>query len=158
MVIKLERDVAAYGGIVSVAQLLALKHWRENIDLAVHYGRLVRVRKGWVASLEVPTSILMAWRIGGTLACVSAVEYHLGTDIAEPLHVLVPSNATGFRRPHDHRARPAKGDAVIHWAATPEGGRDLIVPLGAALRQAARCRTLGEGASRGIPQPAGDTL
>lgn len=156
MVIKLERDVAAYGGIVSVAQLLALKHWRQNIDLAVHYGTLVRVRKGWVASPEVPKSILMAWRIGGTLACASAVQYHLGMDIAEPLHVLVPSNATGFRRPHDHRARLAEGDAVIHWAGTPEGGRDLVVPLGEALRQAARCR--GPGASRGIPSRAGDTL
>jgi hypothetical protein len=158
MVIKLERDVAAYGGIVSVAQLLGLKHWRENIDLAVHYGRLVRVRKGWVASPEVPEAILRAWRIGGTLACTSAVQYHLGTDIAEPLHVLVPSNATGFRRPHDHRARLVPGDAVIHWAATPEGGRDLIVPLGTALRQAARCRGPGAGASRGIPQRTGDTL
>lgn len=139
LVRKLLSDVEGLGGIAAVSELLGMGHWRDAIELCLQYGSLVRVRNGWVAVPSTPDAVLRAWRVGGSLACVSAVQHHLGTTITGPLHVMVPGNAARVRSPNDHRRPPAAGEAVIHWDGRGEPA-GLAVTLGRALRQTANCR------------------
>jgi len=154
--LKLLSDVDKSGGIVSIAQLLSQEHWRDSIELALRYGSLVRVRNGWVASQSVPVPILAAWRVGGVLACRSAVEYQFGREVGDPLHILVPANSARLRSPKDHRRPLGADEAVIHWSATIFS--QLVVPLGAALAQAGQCRQASRNRETSRVEDSGDNL
>lgn len=125
--------LAKFDGIARTSELLAIGYGPENIEGAVAYGQLIRVRKGWYAAKDVPKAAIEACRVGGRLACVSALAYHgVIPDERGPLHVEVSANASRLR--HSSRG------TVLHWAVLPSHGTRQAVSLAAAVAQAARCR------------------
>lgn len=142
---KLFRDIDSLGGLASMAQLLLRDHWREEIEIAVTYGSLIRVRKGWYALPSEPEVVLRAWRVGGRVACVSAVAHHQGETHTGALHVEVAGNTARLRSPTDRR-RPLtdRDNVVVHWARKPSPGDVRAVNLDAARRQAQQCARAAE--------------
>lgn len=137
---KLYDDVRALGGLASLGELLDRGHWREWIEIAVMYRKLIRVRKGWYALADEAEAVIRAWRVGGRLACRSAVAFHAGADV-DTLHVEVPPNAARLRSPHYAKRRLSHDDGVVvHWVSDPTDGQRRAVPLERALRQAGECR------------------
>ncbi|MFZ2963797.1 MAG: hypothetical protein WA006_03840 [Rhodoglobus sp.] len=141
MKVKLYADLRELGGLASLGELLARGHWRERIDIAVMHRKIIRVRKGWYALADEAEAVIRAWRVGGRLACRSAVAFHTGTDDVDTLHVEVPANAARLRSPNYAKRRLGHDDGVVvHWVSNPGGGPRRAVPLERALRQAERCR------------------
>jgi hypothetical protein len=134
------RSIERRGGIARTCELLDDGWWPEIIRIASDYGVIVRVRKGWYALPGVDKRAIEARRIGGRLACVSALVHHGELPAHEgPLHVEVVATAARLRNP---------GGAVIHWAKerSHDGARDgdhvgtrLAVTVQRAAAQAARC-------------------
>ena len=104
------------------------------IDLSLYYRKIIRVRRGQYALPSIDERLLRALRLGGQLACRSALEYYSGQPIAEPWHILVHANASRF----------GAGDAVIHWTRRAIRSR-TIVPRDLAERQARACRAAAAG-------------
>lgn len=129
----IDRKLRELGGIAKTSELLALGYSRRTIEAAVGYRRLIRVRKGWYAERDLPPEVIAACRIGGRLACVSALAYH-GVFPTQhgALHIEVPANASRLRLP--------EREVVLHWTAFAAEGTRLAVAVGAALAQSARCR------------------
>jgi hypothetical protein len=124
---------APLGGVVTTSELRQLGYDTEVIGRSLGYGTLVRVRRGWYALRGTPSEVLEAVRVGGRLACVSAlVHYGLLPPEGGPLHVEVPSNASRLRLP--------ERDVVVHWVSRPGPGDRLAVSIATALGQASRCR------------------
>jgi 4-hydroxy-tetrahydrodipicolinate synthase len=117
------------GGIASTLELLADGIDPQLIRMAVDYDRAIRLRKGWYAVRGTPEPVVRAFRLGGSLACHSALQFHDGLEVERPLHVAVP---------HPERHAPS-GDVVIHRTRTPVDRRRPAVPRDEAERQAARC-------------------
>lgn len=138
---KLEKDIERLGGLASMGELLYLGHWRELIEIALRYRSLVRVRRGWYALPGEPESVMRAWRVGGRLACVSAVAYWRGNRPTAELHIEVPANAAHLRNPDDPQRKLSPADAVVvHWARHPQGGDSRAVSLRHAEEQSLRCK------------------
>lgn len=141
--IKLHRDVQERG-IASKAALLWLGHDLEHIRMCVGYGSLVLVRKGWYALPGENEQVVRAWRVGGRLACVSAIAFHEGREPTGELHVEVPGNTARLRSPSDRRVPLDRDDdVVIHWARLRSDGDSRAVDRAAAARQAAFCTRAG---------------
>lgn len=126
--------VAHLGGHASRAELVALGASPQWIDLNVWYRHILPTRKGWYASKGTHPAILAALRVGGRLACESAVAWHEGREVPEPLHVLVGYGASRLGR-----------GAVVHWTRRELRGSRLVVDEELARRQAATCRARRRG-------------
>lgn len=98
MELRIERDIVAIGGVAKLSELIDLGHSVEFVRVLSDYGRLTKVRKGWYARRDAPAQAVRAWRVGGRLACVSAL-HHLGLTSSPPgeLHVAVRANASRLR-------------------------------------------------------------
>ncbi len=128
---KVERDIAALGGLATTAELLARDHDAELLRILSRSGRIRRVRKGRYALADTPEPILRAWAAGGRLACLSALAYFEGRPIGEdPLHVGFPRSFRGVR---------AGTHVIAHWSKRDPGGDRVAVSLQTASEQAARC-------------------
>jgi hypothetical protein len=115
------------------------------IDLSLYYRKILRVRQGQYASVGTPPAVLRALRVGGRLACVSALAYYEqgggsesgpgASDGAkgDPLHVLVKHGAS---RLGIHAREPV----VVHWTRREVEGTRLIVSERVARAQAVGCR------------------
>ncbi len=117
------------GGIACTRELLVDGLDPVLIRMAVDYDRVVRLRKGWYALRDTPESVVRAYRLGGSLACHSALEFYDGLDRGGPLHLAVD---------HPERARAVDG-VILHRTRTPVDRRRPAVPRAEAERQAARC-------------------
>jgi hypothetical protein len=117
------------GGVASRDELLAAQLDPADIDMSLYYGKILRVRRGWYASVNAPAAALRALRVGGRLACVSALAWYDGELVEEPIHVLVRRGAS--------RLGPG---AVVHWTRRELGGSRLMVDEQVASVQAATCR------------------
>lgn len=107
--------------------------WPEMIDMARYYRQILGVRRGQYASTSTPALVLRALRVGGRLACVSALDFHEGRARPDqPVHVLVTygSSRLGIDR---------AGPAVIHWTRRSVNGTRTIVSEKVARAQAERC-------------------
>ena len=126
--------LAALGGYASRAEMLNWGCTVDEIDLAVRYGWILSVRKGFYVSTTVHPILLPALRIGGRLACVSALAWHArgDLDLTEPVHVVIPANGSRLRA----------GDAIVHWSRRHLAGSRLVVFEEEARLQAANCRWL----------------
>jgi hypothetical protein len=131
------------GGIASRSELAARGVDRDPLDICVYYGRVRRIRKGWYATLDVDPEALEAWRIGGRLACVSALEHHgLALPVGDgSIHIEVPRGTS--------RLRDSAREVVVHWTRHPQGGDRLAVAPEAAVLQAAACEGPRRGAGAG---------
>ncbi len=124
-----EDAIRRRGGLARTWELAAEGVAAEFVELAVEKGRIVRLRQGWYAARDLDPALTAAVRLGGTLACRSALEYY-GLDAGDGrLHVAIGSG----RRPD------AGDDVVLHWTRTPSAQRRPAVPRAEAERQAARC-------------------
>ena len=135
--VHVAESIRQLGGIASTAELIARGHQPDWIRMAVDYGRIIRIRRGWFAAVDTPTAAIEARRVGGRLACVSALVFH-GVSIEDDpaLHVAVAGNASRLRPPFEARA------IVVHWQRGATAGGRLAVAVGDAWAQRARCRAL----------------
>ena len=99
------------------------------VELAAEKGQITRLRKGWYGVPDLDPAVAAAVRLGGTLACRSALE-NLGFGAGDGrLHVAMGSG----RRPN------VGPDVVVHWTRTRVDQRAPTVSREEAERQAARC-------------------
>ncbi len=124
------------GNFARRSELLALGCNEQLLDLSLYYRKILRVRVGQYASVGTPEAILKALRVGGRLACVSAIAYHAGEDAnVEPIHVLVKYGASRLG---------GSGNEIVHWTRHEVAGTRLVVSVEAAARQVQICRALRE--------------
>jgi 4-hydroxy-tetrahydrodipicolinate synthase len=125
------------GGIATARELLADGIDPEIIRLAADYRRVMKLRKGWYALNGTDDAIVRAFRLGGSLACWSALAFH-GEDAGDGrLHVAVA---------HPERVG-ARDGIVVHRSRTPVDQRRPAVSVAEAREQAARCALLPQPAS-----------
>jgi len=149
MELRIERDIEALGGIAKLSELLERGHDVEFVRLLSDYGRILKVRKGWYARKDAPADVVRAWRVGGRLACVSALDFFgvvegAGAAASRPtaLHVAVRANASRLRTPHNRRKRLAEHpdpSVIVHWISSEPTGDRVSVGCTAAREQAASC-------------------
>jgi len=134
-----ENSIRKRGGLVRTWELAADGVTAEFVDLAVERGLIQRLRRGWYAAPDLDPAVASAIRIGGTLACLSALELHGQQRGDGRLHVAIGSGR-----------RPKVGDdVVLHWTRTPIDRRLPAVSREEAERQAARCKAEPRPASLG---------
>ena len=145
----LEQCIHELGGVARASELHARGHPAWELRMLSEYGRIVRVRKGWYAAPATSPQLLRAWRVGGRLACISALIHHGLVDADETaLHVGITTGTSRLRHPDDKRERltPGHDDSIVlHWAPRETTARHdetsrLVVPLEIALEQAEHCR------------------
>lgn len=117
-------------GIATRSELRAAGLTDRQLASAVDEGRLVRVRRGFYARHDADETVIRAVRIGGQLACVSALRLAGVFGFDTDLHVHLPHSAS--------RLRPA--DARQHWAPLLDPGGGYVVGLQDALAQSVRCQ------------------
>jgi hypothetical protein len=127
--VSIEQRIVDLGGIASLGELVRGGAPRDWVLMFASYGRIARVREGWYTVHETDADVLEAWRLGGRLACASALAFYGFCARPARLHVAVPANASRLRR----------SDAVIHWCRRDPGGDRRAVSLAAAVRHASRC-------------------
>src|SRR4051812_17686507 len=109
------------------------------IELAADKRRITRLRQGWYALNDLDPAIARAVRLGGTLACRSALEHYGEASGDGRLHVALGSSS-----------RPQIDDSVVvHWTRTRLSERCPAVSREEAERQAARCTPNPRAASLG---------
>jgi 4-hydroxy-tetrahydrodipicolinate synthase len=117
------------GGLARAWELAADGVEPMFVELAAEKGQITRLRKGWYGVPDLDPAVAAAVRLGGTLACRSALE-NLGFGAGDGrLHVAVGSG----RRPN------VGPDVVVHWTRTRVDQRAPTVSREEAERQAARC-------------------
>jgi hypothetical protein len=146
--------LAQTGGIVSTRELRAVGVDPTMLELYRDYGSLQAVRQGWHCHPDVSPLHRLAWRFGGPLACVSALEFHasantqsgLSDAIDTPLHICVPGNTRSVPSPHllaERWSIPIALQPVVHWSTRDSrSGNRLAVSRSVALRQADRCTAI----------------
>jgi hypothetical protein len=152
---SLETVIRSHGGIARMSELIQAGYPPDFVLLSAQHHHIIRVRKGWYANTDVDPAAIRAWRVGGPLACVSALEYHgLGQIDPAHLHVHVSATASRLRTAADHRKRLAEHPdekIVIHWSNEPPTGdgksdgkvNRIAVSLDQAFAQARACRPRG---------------
>ncbi|WP_417562064.1 type IV toxin-antitoxin system AbiEi family antitoxin domain-containing protein [Microbacterium sp.] len=134
------RRLDAAGGVADTADLHRLGLSDVDIRMFVGYGRIRRVRRGWYVRPDVDVRIAEACRLGGRLACISAMEVHGMRPIGEErspkaamLHIELRANSV-------LRVPPEERDVVcVHWKRRASPGTRGIVSRDAALWQAVAC-------------------
>lgn len=124
------------GGMATTSELRSQGIDRFQLDIALMYDCVVRVRKGLWTLPETEPEIVSARRCGGRVACVSALAFHglLEATAEDGLHIEVPHNASRLRHVEDRRRR-----IVVHWTRHPVGADRFVVPVAEAMRQFERC-------------------
>ncbi|KQP69104.1 hypothetical protein ASF40_14360 [Microbacterium sp. Leaf288] len=126
--------MARSGHVASTRDLHRIGLSDVDIRMFVSYGRLVRVRIGWYVTPGVDAAVREAVRLGGRLACFSALRLR-GAPVGDDgrLHIELPAHAV---------RRPGAGDpsAVrVHRARRPSSGDRAAVDIAAAWRVARTC-------------------
>lgn len=139
--VDVETVVARLGGIAHRAQLQASGLTRYAIQASLRFGKVVRVRRDWVALPGCSPALRRAVEIGARLSCLSAAE-HLGLwTIADGrFHVAAPPSASRLLlTPTPAGERSAE---VVHWSkpAVHVSARTVIDPLENVLIAVARCQ------------------
>lgn len=126
------------GGVASRRELEGHGLHPELITMALAMGRIWRARRGVYVTAGMPEPLIRAVRIGGRLACVSALQFW-GEPTApdDRLHVEVRANASRLR---------LEERTLLHWTRRPDGTSRTIVDRETARRQAAVC-AVARGAS-----------
>ena len=127
--------------VATRAELRSLGVTPHELTAATRSGELVRVRRGWYAHPWADDAVIRAVRVGGRLACVSALRAHgVWAVDDERLHVHVPESASRLRSQHDKSValadRLADG-VVLHRSHYPHaaGGTRLRCSVVEALAQ-----------------------
>ncbi|SFN34120.1 Very-short-patch-repair endonuclease [Mycetocola miduiensis] len=139
--------------IASRDELLAGGARGRTLTRDVRSGRLVRVYRDHYALAGTPEHILRAVRVGGRLACVSALaDREVFVFRHHPGHVHVERGSSRLRSPSDSRAPLPKGDGLskgdgregieLHWRPLlrPGDASAHAVSPTDAVAQAIRCQ------------------
>ena len=130
--------------IAAREQLLEAGATSRGLTSAVRGGFLIRVRRDHYALPQTDRHLLRAVRVGGRLACVSALRSAgvFGFD-ARRTHLHTARAMSRMRSPDDRRRplKPSHPDCVIHWAALidPDAGTEFRVGIVDALAEVLRC-------------------
>ncbi|MBN9240341.1 MAG: DUF559 domain-containing protein [Leifsonia sp.] len=131
----LQSTLVRFGGAARVGTLLAAGFTAADLRSALSSGRVIRVRKGWLANEDVSADVLRAVEFGGRIACLSAAR-HRGLWVPEAdgrTHVSVPRHAG---RVHGDRAH-----LVVHWQSVPWSARASVVePVPSIIRDLLLCQ------------------
>ena len=120
-------------GYATRDELLAMGCWPERIDMSLYYGKIVRVRRGHYVSRGTARLVIRALRVGGRLACVSALDFYRGRERPEqPIHVLVTQGSSRL-------GVDVPGPAVIHWSRRRMEGTRVAVSEQVARSQTQHC-------------------
>jgi predicted transcriptional regulator of viral defense system len=138
-----EERITELGGIATTGELIALSYNPQYLRVLAEFGRIVRIRTGWYANNEVDEAVIQARRVGGILACMSALAHH-GWCEPEPnvVHVSVPRSASRLRShesPKEIRESAGSTRVVVHWSRRGPTGDRQSVSLGEAIAQANSC-------------------
>ena len=133
--------VRSLGGIAHRAVVYEAGVSRPTVRAAIDAGRLLRVRRDWVAVPDCATGLRRAVAIGGRLSCLSAAQ-HLGLWVIDDarFHVAAASTASRLRLTPVPEGEVAP--ELVHWAepvvsVTP---RVAIDPLENVLITVAACQ------------------
>ena len=106
------------GGVAPVAQLYEHGVTPAEVNYAVRRGRLLRVRRGWVAAAGAPREVVRAVAVGGRLSCVSVLDRERIWCVRDHrLHVRVAPDGRGVASPNSRRVplgRPEQHGLVLH--------------------------------------------
>jgi hypothetical protein len=165
----LQETIRSFGGIAARRELLARGHSDDEIRIFAGGGSIRRVRNGWYAMPGAEAHVVAAWRVGGRLACVSALNYWgYALPDSGKLHVGVNARSVKLRHPDMKWVRlrdRAPSNLVVHWddARSMEqlpAGRRVAVSVASALNQILRCPDAVEAAatvlSIGMRMPVGE--
>ncbi len=138
----------AFGGlgltIAARAELLSAGATSRGLTSAVRGGFLIRVRRDHYALPQTDKHLLRAVRVGGRLACASALrnEGIFGFD-SRRTHVHTAREMSRMRSPDDRRRplRPSHPDCILHWAQLLDRDASTEYRVGTvdALAQILRC-------------------
>ncbi len=118
--------------IATRVELLAAGATDRQLAAAVSDGRLVRVRRGLYARRGADDAVVRAVRVGGQLACVSALRLAGVFGFDTGLHVHLQHSAARLRR---------EAAARLHWSPLLDAREGHVVGLPDALAQAIRCQS-----------------
>ncbi|MBO0979581.1 endonuclease domain-containing protein [Microbacterium sp. SD291] len=129
----LENWLSACDGAAHTSDIRAAGFSGHAIAKGVRTGRMLRIRRSWIALSDCDARVLAAVGVGGRLTCVTAAErLGLWTPDHEDLHVAVAPSAgristTGLR---------------MHWSTgpAPVARRAVMDPLINVLHNVARCQ------------------
>lgn len=129
--------------VASRADLLAAGMTSRGLTSAVRRRRLIRIRRDHYALPGTSRHILEAVRIGGRLACQSALA-HAGVFAVDEdfTHAHLDRDASRTRHPRDRWRRLTAGerDGVhVHWGALLDPAGEDSVSIVDALAQTLRC-------------------
>lgn len=116
--------IAAGGGVAKLQAFLAAGLSGSQVAAMTYRGVLERPRYAWYVDPSLPWQAKCAVRVGGVLACVSAVD-SFGLPVPpQPtrlVHVSVPGNSARRRHHRDkhHYVVPDEDREIrVHWAAS----------------------------------------
>ncbi|WP_372969530.1 DUF559 domain-containing protein [Microbacterium sp.] len=130
---RLEDWLNGRDGAAHTSDIYAAGFSRHAVATAVASGRMLRIRRSWIASGTCDPSIRAALSVSGRLTCVTAARrLELWTPLDEQVHVSVAPTAARFD-PDGMR---------VHWSTGPApiGRHAVLDPLINVLRHVAGCQ------------------
>lgn len=128
-----EQLVAELGGVARVEQLRMRGIGRRALDNAVRARRLIRVRRGWVATPDADPVLVAAARVGVVVTCLSqAARLDLWVhEVPAKFHVGAHPRSSGGKSDRAH----------VHWSAplVPRDPDALEDPIENVLALVAEC-------------------
>lgn len=141
---RIETDIRRLGGIAKAGELARAGHSPDRIYAAVLAGRILRVRKGWYANVDLAPDAVRAFRVGGRMTCASGAAHHgLWVPDYSGLHLAVPRRASRLRTADDFRMRLSDhpdDEVIVHWGRRDPSGSRQVVGLLECIPQAFACR------------------
>ncbi len=115
-----------------------------GLTSAVRAGYLIRVRRDHYALPHTDRHVLRAVRVGGRLACASALrDFGIFGFDAHRTHIHVTREMSRMRSPGNRRTPLAasRADCLLHWSELidPTAGTEFRVGVVDALAQIVRC-------------------
>lgn len=111
------------GGAIATQELHAAGFGRAAIRSLLQQRRLIRVRQGWYADPATAPELLAAFRVGGSLGCVSGLASHgCWEPPSAELHVSIDGGSSRLRTPDDPARRLAahpRSSVTVHWHVVP---------------------------------------
>ena len=129
-----DRLLARHGGVFFTDEAYSRGDTQSMLFWSVAYGSILRPRRGVYCDPRLPAPAIRALRVGGRLACKSALAHYGLAPAPGELHVVVNANAS--------RLGDTEG-VVVHWSRRELAGDRIAVSADEAYRQAARCRARG---------------
>ncbi len=117
------------GGLARTSELYAAGYWQSMVQLYAAAGLLIDAGHGWWATRYTPAAVVAARKLGGRVACLSALEL-FGIEGGDGrLHIVLERSGT-----HPHQP-----GVVVHWSRERLAGDRQSVTVPVARRQAVRC-------------------